>query len=98
MRPLRLPTKTFIMLIIEGDLREEEAVLLLLPLVLSMGLVTIWGHPYPLQVCVICQGNSHEILRYGWGLSPDHGENRQWDTFILPLSYQASPQETLNSY
>ena len=30
---------------------------------------------------------SLEILRHGRKLNPGHGEDRQWDTFILPLSY-----------
>ena len=28
-----------------------------------------------------------EILRLGRKLNPSHGEDRQWDAFILPLSY-----------
>jgi len=28
-----------------------------------------------------------KILRHGWELNPGYGEDRQWDTFILPLSY-----------
>ena len=30
---------------------------------------------------------SLEILHHGWEVNPGHWENRQWDTFILPLSY-----------
>ena len=40
---------------------------------------------------------SLEILYHGWELNPDHGEDRQWDTFILPLSYQASATERTDS-
>jgi len=30
---------------------------------------------------------SLEILRRGWDWNPAYGENRQWGTFIFPLSY-----------
>ena len=43
--------------------------------------------PISSSVCVISQEKSLETLRYGWELKPGHGEDRQWDTFILPLSY-----------
>jgi len=37
---------------------------------------------------VINQKKSLEILRHGWELNPGLGEDRQWDSFILPLSYR----------
>jgi len=33
------------------------------------------------------RGKTFWILRHGRELNPGHGEDRQWDTFILPLSY-----------
>jgi len=36
---------------------------------------------------VFSQAKSLEILRHGWDLNPGHREDRQWDAFILPLSY-----------
>ena len=36
--------------------------------------------------------DSLDIDYHGWALIPSHGENRQWNTFILPLSYHVPSQ------
>jgi len=51
------------------------------------GLVMTWRQPSHVQVCVISQEKSLEILRLCWELNPGCGEDRQGDAFILPLSY-----------
>jgi len=68
-----------------GGTRRQKK-LLHIPRILSMSL---WcGHPHPLQVCVWSAREKFlEILYHGWKLNPGHGEGRQWDTCILPLSY-----------
>ena len=79
-----------------GDLRAEEAVLLHIPRILSMSL---WrpGSTHLLSecvcararvracVCVISQGKIPGNSPPRPGIS--HGEDRQWDTLILQLSY-----------
>jgi len=44
------------------------------------------GHVYK-AAHVISQGYTFEILNHGRKLNQGHGEDRQWDTFILLLSY-----------
>ena len=51
------------------------------------GLVTTWRRPPPLQVCWSAREKAFKIPRHSWGLSPGHGEDREWDSFILSLSY-----------
>ena len=67
-----------------GDLRAEEAVLLHIPRILSMGLWRLGG-AHLLSKCV--WSAREKSLRHGWELNPGHEENRQGNTFILPLCY-----------
>jgi len=79
------------------DLRAVEAVLLHIPRILSMGWWWLGG-THLLPKCLwSAREKSLEILRHGWELNPSHGEDRQWDALILPLSYHDRPKTITES-